>query len=68
MEYGVNDGNPDPGAGLSTAIRRTYERLLRRLLRFRNRPAVVHLAMQSYEFLTESGERRVLLEPCTSSA
>ncbi len=58
MEYGVNDGVPDPGAGLSSAIRRTYERLLRRLLRFRNRPALVHVAMQSYEFLTAGGNRR----------
>ena len=58
VEYGVNDGNPDHCMFLTTAIRRAYERLLRRLLRFRNRPAVVHLAMQSYEFRTETGERR----------
>ena len=56
MEYGVNDGVPDRGAGMFSAIRRTYERLLRRLLRFRNRPAVVHVAMQSYEFKKDTGE------------
>ncbi len=63
MEYGVNDGVPDPGTGLSSAIRRTYERLLRRLLRFRNRPALVHVAMQSYEFLTDDGRRCEPLDP-----
>jgi len=63
VEYGVNDGVPDPGTGLSSAIRRTYERLLRRLLRFRNRPALVHVAMQSYEFLTDDGRRCEPLDP-----
>ena len=47
MEYALNDGHSNEG--FDNPMRRAFERLLRRLLTFDKRPALVQLGFSSFE-------------------
>ena len=47
-EYGLNDDVPKP-EGLNSPRRRSHERLLRRLIIFKHRPAIIQLGFSSFE-------------------